>query len=106
MKFVQQMAFDFPPETTRKYLTDEGALNYMVDNNPELSRIEVLGDREEGTKRTVEMKYITDVSLPGPIKRISPLIKHFPALIPAIPECDSHHNAPLSSSIILYSDSL
>jgi hypothetical protein len=64
------MAFDFPPETTQKYLTDEGALKYMVDNNPELSKIEVLVDREEGTKRTVEMKYTTDVSLPGPIKKV------------------------------------
>jgi len=70
MKFLQQMAFDFPPETTQKYLTDEGALKYMVDNNPELSKIEVLVDREEGTKRTVEMKYTTDVSLPGPIKKV------------------------------------
>ena len=70
MKFVQQMAFDFPPEITQKYLTDEGALKYMVDNNPELTKIEVLVDREEGTKRTVEMKYTTDVSLPGPIKKV------------------------------------
>lgn len=70
MKFLQQMAFDFPPETTQKYLTDEGALKYMVDNNPELSKIEVLVDRTEGTKRTVEMKYTTDVSLPGPIKKV------------------------------------
>ena len=70
MKFVQQMAFDFPPETTQKYLTDDGALKYMVDNNPELSKIEVLADRMEGTKRTVEMKYTTDVSLPGPIKKV------------------------------------
>ena len=48
MKFVQQMAFDFPPETTQKYLTDDGALKYMVDNNPELSKIEVLADRDGG----------------------------------------------------------
>ena len=70
MKFQQQMAFDFPPEITQKYLTDDGALQYMVENNPELSRIEVLVDREEGTKRTVEMKYTTAVSLPGPIKKV------------------------------------
>lgn len=70
MKFLQQMAFDFPPEITQKYLTDEGALEYMVKNNPELSRIEVLLDRQEGTKRTVEMRYTTDVSLPGPIKKV------------------------------------
>jgi len=70
VKFQQQMAFDFPPEITQKYLTDDGALQYMVENNPELSRIEVLVDREEGTKRTVEMKYTTAVSLPGPIKKV------------------------------------
>ena len=70
MKFVQQMTFDFPPEITQKYLTDDEALNYMVENNPELSKIEVLADRVDGTKRTVEMKYTTDVSLPGPIKKV------------------------------------
>ena len=70
MKFVQQMTFDFPPEITQKYLTDEDALNYMVENNPELSKIEVLADRVDGTNRTVEMKYTTDVSLPGPIKKV------------------------------------
>lgn len=70
MKFLQRMAFDFPPEITQKYLTDDGALDYMVANNPELSKIEVLADRVEGTRRTVEMKYTTDVSLPGPIKKV------------------------------------
>ena len=70
MKFVQQMTFDFPPEITQKYLTDDDALNYMVENNPELSKIEVLADRIDGTKRSVEMKYTTDVSLPGPIKKV------------------------------------
>ena len=70
MKFLQQMAFDFPPEITQKYLTDQGALNYLVENNPELSRIEVLVDHEEGTTRTVEIKYTTDVSLPGPIRKV------------------------------------
>jgi hypothetical protein len=64
------MVFDFPPETTQKYLTDEGALKYMVENNPELRKIEVLVDREEGTQRTVEMRYTTDVSLPGPVKKV------------------------------------
>jgi hypothetical protein len=51
-------------------MTDDEALKYMVDNNPELSKIEVLADREDGTRRTVEMKYTTDVSLPGPIKKV------------------------------------
>ena len=36
MKFQQRLAFDFPPEVTQKYMTDEKALQYIKDNHPEL----------------------------------------------------------------------
>jgi len=70
MKFLQEMAFDFPPEITQKYLTDPGALKYLKEKNPELRDIEVLADRQDGSKRIVELKYTTEVSLPGPIKKV------------------------------------
>jgi hypothetical protein len=70
MKFQQRLVFEYPPEITQKYLTDTQALMYIQDKHPDLSHIEVLEDREEGGTRTVVMKYTTDVSLPGPIKKV------------------------------------
>jgi hypothetical protein len=57
-------------EISQKYFTDEKALAYIAENNPDLSKIEVLEDRTEGGKRIVEFKYTTEVSLPGPIKKV------------------------------------
>jgi hypothetical protein len=70
MKFQQSLVFEYPPEITQKYLTDEKALAYIKEHHPELSGIEVLEDREEGGKRMVTMKYTSDVNLPGPIKKV------------------------------------
>ncbi len=70
MKFQQSLTFDFPPDVTQKYLTDEKALEYLKNNHPDIRDIQVLDDREEGGRRVVEMRYVTDVSLPGPIKKV------------------------------------
>jgi hypothetical protein len=70
MKFQQKMASDFPPEISQKYLADEGALKYLEENLPDISKIEVVTDRTEGNRRTVELKYTTEMSLPGPIKKV------------------------------------
>ena len=70
MKFQQRLAFDFPPEVTQKYMTDEKALQYLKDNHPDLRDIEVIQDSEKGGKRVIEMKYISDVNLPGPLKKV------------------------------------
>jgi len=70
MKFQQKMAFDFPPDVSQKYLADEGALKYLAQNLPDISRIEVVTDRTEGSRRTVELRYTTEMSLPGPIKKV------------------------------------
>lgn len=70
MRFQQNLTFDFPPDVMQKYLTDEKALEYLKNNHPDIRDIQVLEDREEGDRRVVQMKYVTDVSLPGPIKKV------------------------------------
>jgi len=70
MKFQQKMPSDFPPETSQKYLTDAGALKHLEEHLPDISRIELVTDRTEGNRRTVELKYTAEMSLPGPIKRV------------------------------------
>ena len=70
MKFQQKLTFDFPPEVTSKYMTDEKALKYIADKHPDISSIEVLENRLDGDKQIISMKYTTEVSLPGPIKKV------------------------------------
>ncbi len=70
MKFQQRLLFDFPPEVTSKYMTDEKSLQYIADNHPEITKIEVLEDKSEGNKRIISLKYTSEVSLPGPIKKV------------------------------------
>ena len=70
MKFQQTLTLDYPPEVAGQYLTDAQALRYVQDHHPEVSAIEVLEDRYEGDTRFVAMRYTTQGSLPGPIKKL------------------------------------
>ncbi len=70
MKFQQRLVLDFPPDVTMKYMTDEKTLKYITDNDPELTNIEVLGDRMEGDMRIIEFRYTTEMSMPGPLKKL------------------------------------
>lgn len=70
MKFQQRMASNFPPDISQKYLADAGALQYLEEHLPDISRIQLVADRTEGNRRTVELKYTTEMSLPGPIKKV------------------------------------
>ena len=70
MKFQQRLILDFPPDVTMKYMTDEKAIKYVTERDPELTGIEVLVDRMEGDKRIMEMKYTTETNLPGPLKKL------------------------------------
>ncbi len=69
MKIDLAVAFDFPPEVIRKYLFDEGAKQYVVDNHPEIQDITIFDQREEEGKLQFKMKYSLNLPMPGPIQK-------------------------------------
>ncbi len=70
MKFEQKMVFDFPPEVTQKYMTDEKALKDLADKHPDLVEIKVVKDTMKGDIRNLEMQYTVAANMPGPLKKV------------------------------------
>ncbi len=70
MKFEQKMVFDFPPEVTEKYMTDEKALKDLADKHPDLVDIKIVKDTKDGDIRNLEMLYTVAANMPGPLKKV------------------------------------
>jgi hypothetical protein len=69
MKLSGTFPSDFPPEVYQKYLADEGALEYLSRNHPEIREVEVIENRPQDDKVYVKLKYTMEVAMPAPVKK-------------------------------------
>ena len=69
MKFEASFYLDFPPDVMHEHMVDQGMLDYIVDNHPEIGSLELLEDKTEGNLRRVKVRYYMDVKVPEMVKK-------------------------------------
>ncbi len=70
MKLKWCFPSDFPPEIFRKYVIDKEALEYLSNNHPEISSIQILDSHSENDKLFVKLRYNIKGSLPWQAPKI------------------------------------